>query len=70
MGYTLNEVVSCITGLRAEHFQKSLAFPNATYDVYICSFRYSDDRPPDTIYMKLRLLGTGELVVGVGSFHL
>lgn len=70
LGYTRNDVVCCILGLRDEHFDKSLQYENASYDAYIRDFQRSEDGPIDRIYMKLRLLDTDELQVGIGSFHL
>jgi hypothetical protein len=70
LGYTLEEVAHCISGLQTKHFQKSLKYENACYDAYIRDFRRGEDQPTDQIYIKLRLLGTGQLEIGIGSFHL
>lgn len=70
LGYTLKEVAHCILGLQTKHFQKSLKYENACYDVYIRDFQRGEDQPADRIYMKLRLLETGQLEIGIGSFHL
>lgn len=70
LGYTLDDVARCITGLRAAHFKETVVFENATFDVYSKDFHRSEDLPPDRIYMKLRLLENGDLEVGIGSFHL
>lgn len=70
LGYTLDEVARCIAGLKQGDFRKSLAYPNATYDVYIGRCHCPRSRDADEIYMKLRVLDDGELVVGVSSFHL
>lgn len=69
--YTLEDVANCISGLQARQFQKSLKYKDSScYDVYIRDFRHDEDKPADRIYMKLRLLDTGQLVIGIGSFHL
>jgi len=70
LGYTLENVAHCISGLQTKHFQKSLKYENACYDVYIRDFRQGEDKPADRIYMKLRLLDTGQLEISIGSFHL
>jgi hypothetical protein len=70
LGYTQHDVARCIAGLKAWDFRKSLAYSNTVYDVYVRSFAFSEQSKPDQIYMKLRLLDDGELVVGIGSFHL
>lgn len=70
LGYTLDDVADCILGLQTRHFQKSLKYNDACYDVYVRDFRRVEDNPVDQIYMKLRLLCTGQLEVGIGSFHL
>lgn len=69
LGYTLEDVAHCISGLQAKQFEKSLKYENACYDVYIRDFRHDEDKPADRIYMKLRLLNTGKLEIGIGSFH-
>jgi hypothetical protein len=69
LGYTLDDVARCIAGLRIEHFRETVVFENATFDVYLKNFHRSQDLPPDRIFMKLRLLDSGELEVGIGSFH-
>lgn len=71
LGYTLQDVVHCISGLQTRQFQKSLKYKDSScYDVYIRDFRQGEDKPADRIYMKLRLLDTGQLEIGIGSFHL
>lgn len=70
LGYTLDDVARCIVGLKHEDFRKSLTYPNAVYDVYIGQCHRPQARNADEIYMKLRVLGSGELSVGIGSFHL
>jgi len=68
--YTGEEVAHCISGLQTKHFQKSLKYENACYDVYIRDFQKGEDQPADQVYMKLRLLDTGQLEIGIGSLHL
>jgi hypothetical protein len=70
LGFTGDDVKRCISGLVASQFQKTLRYENAVYDVYICDYQQHDDEATDRIYMKLRLLTTGEIQVGIGSFHL
>jgi len=70
LGYTLKEVAHCISGLQTKHFQKSLKYENACYDVYSRDFQKDEDQPVDQVYMKLCLLGTDQLEIGIGSFHL
>lgn len=71
LGYTLEDVAHCISGLQTRQFQKSLKYKDSScYDVYIRDFRQGEDKPTDRIYMKLRLLDTGQLEIGIGSFHL
>lgn len=71
LGYTSEDVKLCISQLTTSHFQKSLQYENAIYDAYTFDYQKNDDAPIDKIYMKLRLLPNGELVVvGIGSFHL
>ena len=70
LGYTLDDVARCVAGLKQENFRKSLAYSNAVYDVYIGRCYRPQTRDADDIYMKLRVLDTGELSVGIGSFHL
>ncbi|WP_340124539.1 type II toxin-antitoxin system MqsR family toxin [Methylobacter svalbardensis] len=71
LGYTGDDVKSCIANIITNQFQKSIQYENATYDVYISDYQKHDDAPIDKIYMKLRLLPNGELqIAGIGSFHL
>jgi hypothetical protein len=70
LGYTLDDVARCIVGLKHEDFRKSLTYSNVVYDVYIGQCHCPKNLNTDDIYMKLRVLGTGELSVGIGSFHL
>lgn len=70
LNYTLEEVAHCISGLQTKHFKKSVKYENACYDVYIRDFQKGEDQPADQVYMKLRLLDTGQLEIGIGSFHL
>ena len=71
LGYTFEDVAHCISGLQTRQFQKSLKYKDSScYDVYIRDFRQGEDKPADRIYMKLRLLDTGQLDIGIGSFHL
>jgi hypothetical protein len=70
LGYTLEEVSTCIVSLTPTDFQKTIKYPNQTvHDVYIKNiFR---EEQTDRIYMKLRLLEDGEIqIVEIGSFHL
>jgi hypothetical protein len=69
--YTGDDVKRCISYLITDQFQKSIQYENATYDAYITNYQKHDDAPIDKIYMKLRLLTNGDLlIVGIGSFHL
>ncbi len=73
LGYTLNEVAQCITQLQSHHYQKTLEFSNENikeiFDVYIIKFLICDEKQ-DTIYIKLRLLESGQIYIKLGSFHL
>lgn len=42
----------------------------AVFDVYAIDFLASENRQPDLIYIKLRLLENNQLWVSLGSFHL
>lgn len=68
--YTNEDVKRCISGLVSGQFQKCLHYENAVYDAYICEYQQTEDSTIDKIYLKLRLLATGEVHVGIGSFHL
>ena len=68
--YTNEDVKKCISGLMSGQFQKCLHYENAVYDAYICEYQQTEDSTIDKIYLKLRLLATGEVQVGIGSFHL
>ena len=70
LGYTLDDVAHCISGLQTRQFKESLKYENACYDVYSRDFRQGEDKPLDRIFMKLRLLDNGQLEIGIGSFHL
>ncbi len=71
LGYTMNEVASCIQQLMPEHFDKVWTDTDRSieFDVYKINFSPKED-VTDSIYIKLRLLDNGELYVGLGSFHL
>lgn len=70
LGYTRDEVMSCIMGLRSNHYCGTKTFNDSAtlFDVYIRDFEHQEHT--DRIYMKLRLLPKGKLYVGIGSFHL
>lgn len=69
LGYTLQEVVSCIVSLATNDFKESVDYSEKSYDVYIKDVVRAEQT--DTIYMKLRLQENGEIkLLEVGSFHL
>lgn len=67
--YTGEDIKRCISGLVSGQFQKCLHYENAVFDVYVCEYQQTEDSIIDKIYLKLRLLATGEVHVGIG-FHL
>ncbi|MFI3119713.1 MAG: type II toxin-antitoxin system MqsR family toxin [Methylococcaceae bacterium] len=70
LGYTLEEVSTCIISLTPADFQKTIEYPDqSAHDVYIKNV--TQEERTDRIYMKLRLLENGEIqIVEIGSFHL
>jgi len=69
LGYTGVDVGRCISLLTSKDFRKCLNYENASYDVYICDYKKHEESTADRIYMKLRLLTSGEIQVEIGSFH-
>jgi len=69
LGYTGDDVKQCISQLTSKNFKKCLHYENAIYDVYTCEYQKHNEAPIDLIYMKLRLLKSGEIQLDIGSFH-
>lgn len=72
LGYTLDDVSSCIASLTMSDYQKTVKYDdsNDVFDVYIKN-RTNHLQTTDRIYMKLRLLKDDVIeIVEVGSFHL
>lgn len=70
LGYTLEDVISCIVSLTINDFKETKKYPDQTFDdVYIKDVIREDSI--DRVYMKLRLLENGQIqIVEIGSFHL
>lgn len=70
LGYTLEEVSTCIISLTSTDFEKTIEYPDQTvHDVYIKNVIREEQT--DRIYIKLRLLENREIeIVEIGSFHL
>lgn len=73
LGYTLDDVSDCISSLTISNFSKTIHFPDSgeVFDVYLKRCQREEELPA-LIYIKLRLLETGEIQINqieLASFH-
>jgi hypothetical protein len=70
LGYTLTDIINCITSLSPSNFLTTYEYPDQTFDDgYIIKLEH--EKIDDEIFMKLRLLENGDIeIVEIGSFHL
>lgn len=71
LGYTLEDVVNCITSLSPSNFLTTYEYPDQTFDDGYITKIFREEEIEDEIFMKLRLLDNGDIeIIDIGSFHL
>ena len=69
-GYTLTDVIDCITSLSSSNFLTTYEYPDQTIDDgYLTKHICEELGVEDEIFMKLRLLDNGNIDVEIGTFH-